>query len=97
MLQGGTVRNSFAGVSGQMAVMAWDMVKAGFNGEHDGLATIWGSVLSESRDPAALTEELGTRWEIPRNYFKRHSCCRYNHGALDVLARICADSPVPDR
>ena len=92
MLQGGTVRNSFAGVSGQMAVMAWDMVKAGFNGEHDGLATIWGSVLSESRDPAALTEELGTRWEIPRNYFKRHSCCRYNHGALDVLARICADS-----
>ena len=91
MLQGGTVRNSFAGVSGQMAVMAWDMVRAGFNGEHDGLSTIWGSVLSENWDPAALTEELGTRWEIARNYFKRHSCCRYCHGALDVLARICAD------
>ncbi|HCF74897.1 MAG: MmgE/PrpD family protein [Pseudomonadales bacterium] len=92
MLQGGTVRNSFAGVSGQMAVMAWDMVRAGFNGEHDGLSTIWGSVLSENWDPVALTEELGTRWEIARNYFKRHSCCRYCHGALDVLARICADT-----
>ncbi|MEC9330672.1 MAG: MmgE/PrpD family protein [Pseudomonadota bacterium] len=93
MLQGGTVRNSFAGVSGQMSVMAWDMVKAGFNGERDGLATIWGSVLSEHWDPAALTEDLGTRWEIARNYFKRHSCCRYNHGALDVLTKICADTP----
>ena len=92
MLQGGTVRNSFAGISGQMAIMAWNMVKAGFSGEHDGLSTVWGTVLSESWNPIALTEDLGKRWEIARNYFKRHSCCRYNHCALDVLAEISGDT-----
>src|SRR5690606_30046181 len=35
-------------------------------------------------------EALEQRWEIARNYFKRHACCRYNHGALDALARIVA-------
>ena len=28
MLQGGTVRNSFAGISGQMGVLVWDMVES---------------------------------------------------------------------
>ena len=91
MLQGGTVRNSFAGFSAQLGAMAWDMVESGFTGERDGLATVWGTVLSEEWDPNALTDELGHRYEIARNYFKRHACCRYNHGALDALARIRAE------
>ena len=91
MLQGGTVRNSFAGFSAQLGAMAWDMVEAGFTGERDGLATVWGTVLSEEWDPTALTDELGQRYEIARNYFKRHACCRYNHGALDALAMLRAE------
>ena len=88
MLQGGTVRNSFAGFAAQNGISAYLMVRAGFVGEHDGLATIWGSVTSERWAPEALTEALGQRYEIARNYFKRHSCCRYNHGALDALAQL---------
>ena len=90
MLEGGTVRNSFAGFSGKIGVMVWDMVEAGFSGERDGLATVWASVLSDRWDPSALTEQLGTRWEVARNYFKRHACCRYNHGALDILEDLRA-------
>ena len=90
MLEGGTVRNSFAGFSGKIGVMVWDMVEAGFSGERDGLATVWASVLSDRWDPSALTDQLGTRWEVARNYFKRHACCRYNHGALDILEDLRA-------
>ncbi len=90
MLQGGTVRNSFAGFSGQIGVTAWQLVDSGFTGEADGLATIWGSVSSTDWQPAEMVAELGTRYEIARNYFKRHACCRYNHGALDALAMILA-------
>jgi 2-methylcitrate dehydratase PrpD len=93
MLQGGTVRNAYAGISGQMGLLAQDMIAAGFTGERDGLATIWGQVLSESFEPAEMTRELGSRWEIERNYFKRHSCCRYNHGTLDALAEIAGKRP----
>lgn len=88
MLQGGTVRNSFAGFSGQLGIMAWQMVESGFTGEADGLGTIWGTVISTDWKPEEMTKDLGTRWEIARNYFKRHACCRYNHGTLDALAMI---------
>jgi 2-methylcitrate dehydratase PrpD len=37
-----------------------------------------------------MVSELGTRWEIARNYFKRHAACRYTHAALDALAEITA-------
>jgi 2-methylcitrate dehydratase PrpD len=90
MLEGGTVRNSFAGISGQMGLFAHDLVSAGFSGERDGLKTIFGTVVSESFDPTAMTDALGERWEIARNYFKRHACCRYNHATLDALGLIDA-------
>ena len=88
MLQGGTVRNSFAGFSGQMGIMAWEMLESGFTGEADGLSTIWGKVISTEWRPEEMTHELGSRYEIARNYFKRHACCRYNHGTLDAMAII---------
>ena len=88
MLQGGTVRNSFAGFSGQIGIMAWEMLESGFTGEADGLSTIWGKVISTEWRPEEMTHELGSRYEIARNYFKRHACCRYNHGTLDAMAMI---------
>ncbi len=88
MLEGGTVRNTFAGVSNQMGLLAHDLLRSGFTGEQDGLTTVFGSVVSDEFDPGEMTRELGTRWEIARNYFKLHACCRYNHGALDALDQI---------
>ena len=93
MLEGGTVRNVFAGVSGHMGVLTNDMVEAGFCGEIDGVAHVFGKVVSDSFNEAAMTEALGERWEVMRNYFKMHSCCRYNHAALDALAMIADANP----
>jgi 2-methylcitrate dehydratase PrpD len=90
MLEGGTIRNSYAGFSNQIGLMVADFVAAGFCGEADGLGTVYGTVIAEDWKPELMVEALGQRWEIARNYFKRHACCRYNHGALDALARIVA-------
>jgi 2-methylcitrate dehydratase PrpD len=90
MLEGGTVRNSYAGFSNQIGLMVADFVASGFSGEADGLGTVYGTVIADDWRPELMTEALGERWEIARNYFKRHACCRYNHGALDALARIVA-------
>lgn len=90
MLEGGTVRNVFAGVSGQMGVLAGDMIAAGYTGDHDGVAQVFGHVVSDRFDSEAFVAELGSRWEVSRNYFKMHSCCRYNHAALDALASLRA-------
>jgi len=93
MLEGGTVRNVYAGVSGYMGILAHDLVQSGFTGEADGLKTIFGSVISETFNPETMTEALGRRFEITRNYFKLHACCRYNHGSLDALEKIMAKRP----
>jgi 2-methylcitrate dehydratase PrpD len=39
-----------------------------------------------------MIADLGSRWEIARNYFKRHAACRYNHGALDALQSLVAEA-----
>jgi 2-methylcitrate dehydratase PrpD len=93
MLEGGTVRNVYAGASGYMGILAHDLVQSGFTGEADGLQTVFGSVVSETFVPEEMTKDLGKRFEIARNYFKRHACCRYNHGTLDALESIMAQSP----
>ncbi len=93
MLEGGTVRNVYSGVSNQMGILAHRLVASGFTGEADGLSTVYGSVVSETFLPEAMTEQLGERYEISRNYFKRHACCRYNHSALDALQMIAERFP----
>lgn len=90
MLEGGTVRNTYAGFSNMLGLMTWDLVKAGFTGEADGIGSVYGGIAADGFDPQIMTEALGTRWEIARNYFKRHAACRYNHGALDALGSIIA-------
>lgn len=90
MLEGGTVRNSYAGFANQLGMQAWELVASGFVGEADGIGTVYGGIVADGFDPALMTEALGTRWEIARNYFKRHAACRYIHGALDALAAITA-------
>lgn len=97
MLEGGTVRNAYAGISNRMALMAIDLIEAGFVGERDGLSSVFGRVVSETFDTAKMIDGLGHDWQIDHNYFKLHSCCRYNHGALDALDLLLAREQVaPD-
>ncbi len=97
MLEGGTVRNAYAGISNRMGLMAIDLIEAGFIGERDGVASVFGHVVSDTFDSAKMIEGLGRDWQIDKNYFKLHSCCRYNHGALDALDQLLARQKiVPD-
>lgn len=88
MLEGGTVRNLYAGVSGYMGILAYYLLKSGFTGEADGIGSVYGGVASDSFNPSVMVEELGSRYEITRNYFKEYACCRYNHSGLDALYKI---------
>lgn len=95
MLEGGTVRNAYAGVSNQLGLTAWDLAASGFVGETDGIGSVFGGVIATDFRPELMVEELGERWEIARNYFKRHAACRYTHGALDALGDIVARAGGP--
>jgi len=88
MLEGGTVRNLYAGVSGYMGILAYHLLRSGFTGEADGIGSVYGGVVSDSFSPEMMVEELGSRYEITRNYFKEYACCRYNHSSLDAIYKV---------
>jgi len=95
MLEGGLVRNVYAGLANQNGWLAAQLAGCGFTGERDGLQSLFGAVVSESFDIDALVRALGQDWHITRNYFKLHACCRYNHGTLDALDSIAVREGLP--
>lgn len=95
MLDGGLVRNVYAGLSNRNGLLALQLAECGFSGERDGLASVFGRVVSEHFDVAALLRGLGIEWHVLQNYFKLHSCCRFNHGTLDALDQIAQAAPLP--
>ncbi|MGE0798806.1 MAG: MmgE/PrpD family protein [Lautropia sp.] len=88
MTEGGTVRNAFAGWANQTGLAVWELAASGFCGEADATASVFGQVIGDGWASETMAEGLGTRWEITRNYFKMHACCRYVHGALDALDEL---------
>ena len=95
MLDGGLVRNVYAGLSNRNGLLALQLSECGFSGERDGLASLFGKIVSEHFDTRELLRGLGTEWHVMQNYFKLHSCCRFNHGTLDAVDRIAACGPLP--
>jgi 2-methylcitrate dehydratase PrpD len=95
MLEGGLVRNLYAGLSNHNGLLAAQLVQCGFSGERDGVASLCRQIVSERYDPEVLLRDLGQDWHMMHNYFKRHSCCRYNHGTLDAIDRIAEKGALP--
>ena len=95
MLQGGLVRNVYAGLSNRNGLLALQMAESGFSGEHDGPASLFGAIVSEHFDRAEVVRGVGHEWHVLQNYFKLHSCCRFNHGTLDAIDQMAVAGPLP--
>jgi 2-methylcitrate dehydratase PrpD len=93
-LEGATVRNAYAGVGGASGWLAVDLATAGLTGLPDMLSETFGRISGQGLDEVRATELLGARFEVARNYFKLHACCRFNHPALDALEAMLAGAPV---
>lgn len=99
MLEGGLVRNTYAGLANRNGLLALQLAHSGFNGERDGVASLMQGIVSERFDTDAVSRALGDEWHLLQNYFKLHSCCRFNHGTLDAIDQIATHGalPAPER
>jgi 2-methylcitrate dehydratase PrpD len=85
---GATTLNVAGGMSGFVGALAPDLALAGFEAQNDAIEEALGNLVGSGFKPDHLLDELGTRWEITRNYFRLYACCNPVHPALDCLQEV---------
>lgn len=94
---GATTLNVAGGMSGFAAVLAPDLALAGFAAQANAIEEALSNLVGDGFQPASLLEELGTRWEISRNYFRLRACCNPIYAALDALEEALDElRPAPE-
>jgi 2-methylcitrate dehydratase PrpD len=95
---GATTLNVAGGMSGFAAALAPELALAGFEAQEDAIEEALGHLVGSAFTPDGLLDELGTRWEITRNYFRLYACCNPIHPALECLREALAElRPSPDQ
>ena len=85
---GATIRNLYPGRAAFNGMLAVQLAGCGFGGLDDGPSDVYDGFLGQSFDRDAVVEGLGQDYRIAQNYFKFHSCCLYNHPALDAVLSL---------
>jgi 2-methylcitrate dehydratase PrpD len=94
---GATALNVAGGMSGFAAALASELALAGFVAQDNAIEEALSSLVGDGFQPGGLLHELGTRWEIHRNYFRLRACCNPIYAALDALEdALTALHPQPD-
>jgi 2-methylcitrate dehydratase PrpD len=88
---GATALNVAGGMSGFSGALAPELALGGVAAQPDAIEEAFGQLVGDGFRPDAVTEELGQRWEIARNYFRLRACCNPIYAALDALEDILTD------
>ena len=88
---GATALNVAGGMSGFAGALAPDLALAGIEAQENAIEEALSQLVGDGFKPDKLLDELGTRWEIMRNYFRMYACCNPIHPALDVLKAALAE------
>src|SRR5499433_3307823 len=88
---GATALNVAGGMSGFAGILASELALAGVTARPDAVEEAFGQLVGDGFRAEPVTEELGRRWEIARNYFRLRACCNPIYSALDALEDILAE------
>ena len=88
---GATALNVAGGMSGFAGALAPELALAGVAAHPNAIEEAFGQLVGDGFRPEAVTQELGRRWEIGRNYFRLRACCNPIYTALDALEDILTD------
>jgi 2-methylcitrate dehydratase PrpD len=90
-VDGATALNVAGGMSGFAAALAPELALAGFEAEENAVEQALGQLVGTGFTADRVLDDLGSRWEITRNYFRLYACCNPIHPALDCLREILAE------
>lgn len=84
----------------EAGVRAVEMHLAGINGPRDVLAGeqgFWRMMGSDQFNPAVLTDNLGSHWQLQHASFKAYPTCRWMHTALQSFEEELITLPYPEK
>ena len=94
---GATALNVAGGMSGFAGALAPELALAGVAAQPNAIEEAFAHLVGDGFRPEPVTEALGERWEIARNYFRLRACCNPMYSALDALEDILTElRPTPD-
>jgi 2-methylcitrate dehydratase PrpD len=82
---GATALNVAGGMSGFALGIAPDLALAGFTAQDDAIEEALSSLVGDGFRAEGVLDDLGTRWEITRNWLRLRACCNPIYAALDAL------------
>ncbi|SDF35308.1 2-methylcitrate dehydratase PrpD [Lentzea fradiae] len=88
---GGTVKRLHCGWAAQAGVSAARLVRHGFTGPptvFEGRFGFFQAFLHGEYRPEAITDGLGTDWEVPRIFFKPYPANHFTHTIVDAAAEL---------
>lgn len=88
---GATALNVAGGMSGYAGALAPELALAGFEAQDDAIEEALGKLVGDGFRTEGLLDELGTHWDITRNYFRLYACCNPIHPALDAVQAVLAE------
>jgi 2-methylcitrate dehydratase PrpD len=88
---GATALNVAGGMSGVALALAPELALAGFTAQPDAIEEALGHLVGDGFRPDDVGVELGTRWEITRNWLRLRACCNPIYAALDALEAAVAE------
>jgi len=88
---GATALNVAGGMSGFAGTLAPELALAGVTAQPNAIEEAFGQLVGDGFRPETVTEALGERWEITRNYFRLRACCNPIYSALDALEEILTE------
>jgi 2-methylcitrate dehydratase PrpD len=88
---GATILNVAGGMSGFVGALAPELAMAGFAAQEGAVEEAFSQLVGDGYNARGLTDELGQRWEIQRNYFRVRACCNPIYASLDALEAALAE------
>ena len=97
---GGTVKRMHCGWAAHAAVSAADLVRHGVTGPPTVLEGRFGffrAWLHDSGRIEAVTDGLGSHWEVPRIFFKPYPANHFTHAVIDAAAGLRERGVTPEQ
>ena len=90
-INGATTLNVAGGMSGFACALAPDLALAGFTAQENAVEEALAHLVGDGFQPDGLLTDLGSRWDITRDWFRLRACCNPIYAALDALEEALAD------